>query len=456
MSRLPYIIVLIILLAIVSPYWFSYGMFMDGLIYSTVAKNLHDHLGSFVDPQFTPFFHAHFHEHPPLGMYIQSGLYAISSSPILDRWYSIITLLLSGWVMVKLWCFLEPNKSRLGYWGLLFWGTTPLIIWALPNNLLENLMGLWVMLAILYQWKSFRSNHWGLSLLTGLLWTLSFYTKGPVGLFPMALGPILWLLKIENRTIVFKQWCIAMGFALALFFIPYWSIPELQMSWNAYFHQQIEHSLQRVVTVDSRFYILFQTLNHAIPMLAFLGLIGWYWRKHIQLVFDKKTWALLLLGLSGIVPMMISLKQREFYIIPAWPLIVLSVAMVAVPILEKLDSLLRPMPKKWGIALATVLIIGALANAIRYRGDFVRDSVTQSDLKKIAWNFPHVHTIHFTSELHQDYSLIGYAQRFFKMGLDPFKNDTYVITTTPQSIPMDRYKEIDLNLKKLHFYNAKP
>ncbi len=455
MSRLPYLIVLIIIIGIVSPYWFSYGMFMDGLIYATVSMNLHDHLGSFWNPQFTPFLHPHFHEHPPLGMFIQSGLFSFSHSPLLDRWYSIITLLFSGWALVKIWSFLQPDRKQLGYWPLLFWGTTPLVIWALPNNLLENLMGLWVLLAILMQWKSFRQDNWKLSLIAGLLWTLSFYTKGPVGLFPMALGPILWLFRLENRSLVFKHFLIALMSALLLFFVPYCLSQTVQQSWDAYFHQQIGNSLKNIVTVDTRFYILFQTFNHAIPTIGFIGM-GWiYWRKQLKWQLDKKTIAVFLLGLSGIVPMMISLKQREFYLLPAWPLIILSLSLMALPILEKLHGKLQMIPRKWGWVVFFTLLVVSFGMAIQFSGTCVRDVKTQMDLSKIAQHFPEQKTFHFTQELHDDYSLIGYAFRYYRIGLDPFEHQEWVITSEKNLGLNGDFQEVPLDLQKLHVFQKK-
>ena len=45
---------------------FSNGMFLDGLIYSTVSKNLADGIGTFWNPHFSSTFLPDFHEHPPL------------------------------------------------------------------------------------------------------------------------------------------------------------------------------------------------------------------------------------------------------------------------------------------------------------------------------------------------------------------------------------------------------
>ncbi|MDR1182885.1 MAG: hypothetical protein LBL13_13005, partial [Bacteroidales bacterium] len=58
-------------LIIISPHALSDGMFMDGLIYSTIAKNMANGLCSFWEPHFTTTCHANFYEHPPLAFGLQ-------------------------------------------------------------------------------------------------------------------------------------------------------------------------------------------------------------------------------------------------------------------------------------------------------------------------------------------------------------------------------------------------
>jgi len=88
---------------------FSNGMFLDGLIYSTVSKNLANGIGTFWNPHFTATCMPNFHEHPPLAFGIQSLFYRfLGESRFIDKVYSLFTLLIAGCIILKIW-------NKLGY-----------------------------------------------------------------------------------------------------------------------------------------------------------------------------------------------------------------------------------------------------------------------------------------------------------------------------------------------------
>ena len=67
-----YIIIVGLFLCICAPTLWSDGMFMDGLYYAAISRNLADGLGTFWYLHHTDFSHPIFHEHPPLAIGIQS------------------------------------------------------------------------------------------------------------------------------------------------------------------------------------------------------------------------------------------------------------------------------------------------------------------------------------------------------------------------------------------------
>ena len=48
------------------------GMFVDGVTYASIARNLAEGRGSFWSPSYTATLYPQFHEHPPLGFWLQS------------------------------------------------------------------------------------------------------------------------------------------------------------------------------------------------------------------------------------------------------------------------------------------------------------------------------------------------------------------------------------------------
>jgi len=91
---------------------FSDGMFMDGLIYSAIANNLSEGMGSFWDLQFGEVWEVHFREHPPLSMYIESIFHRIfGASFLVERFYSFGIYLATLYALFLLWIEIkQPTK----------------------------------------------------------------------------------------------------------------------------------------------------------------------------------------------------------------------------------------------------------------------------------------------------------------------------------------------------------
>jgi hypothetical protein len=129
---------------------------------------------------------------------------------------------------------------------------------------------------------------------------------------------------------------------------------------------------------------------------------------------------------------------------------------MATPVLKNLHEHGLIISKKWGIGIALILFAIACGVALKFSGTCVRDSKTQLDLAKIAQHLPEQKTFHFTQELHDDYSLIGYAFRYYKIGLDPFEHREIVISSENKIDLLGNYREISMGLQKLHVFQKMP
>ena len=57
---MPFWIAAVLLL----PLLFTQGMFFDGLTFAAIARNLNEGVGQFWSPQYTPYVHPEYFEHP--------------------------------------------------------------------------------------------------------------------------------------------------------------------------------------------------------------------------------------------------------------------------------------------------------------------------------------------------------------------------------------------------------
>ena len=188
-NRPYYIIIFGLFLGLCAPTLWSDGMFMDGLYYAAIAKNLSNGLGSFWYLHHTDFSHPIFHEHPPLAIGIQSVFfYLFGESIYIERIYSFFTFIFTGIIIHFIWE--EINSKELTYLSwvpLILWISIPLNSWACSNNILENTMNIFVSFSVLLSLKSLKSSKLKNIFLAGICLSLAFLSKGFVGLFPLSI-----------------------------------------------------------------------------------------------------------------------------------------------------------------------------------------------------------------------------------------------------------------------------
>ena len=136
----------------INPALFSDGMFMDGLLYSAISKNLSNNIGSFWDLHLTETLFPHFHEHPPLAFGIQSLFFDVLGENLYtERFYSLLTFFITGLIIVLIWKKItKKDYHSIAWLPLLFWITIPIVTWSAANNMLENTMMIFTSLSVLF------------------------------------------------------------------------------------------------------------------------------------------------------------------------------------------------------------------------------------------------------------------------------------------------------------------
>ncbi len=106
------------------------GMFMDGLFYTCVGKNLADGLGTFWNPHLSKSFIYSFHAQPPLYFGILALFYKVfGNSMYVERLFDFTFFLGAAFYIHKLWNKIySTNKIvAVNSWlPVLFWSTIPI------------------------------------------------------------------------------------------------------------------------------------------------------------------------------------------------------------------------------------------------------------------------------------------------------------------------------------------
>ena len=277
MKNLPfYLIVLLGFIALSNQLW-SDGMFLDGVYYASISKNLSNGLGSF---WFLPSIASSdvFHGHPPLAIGLQSILFSIFGDSIyIERAYSLFTFLITGFFIHLIWKEVVLGKYSSYSWVVLFfWAIIPLNGWACSNNFLENTMNIFVSSAVLFAIKNIKTNQLTYILISGISLSLAFLSKGFTGLFPLSI--FFWYFLVFSSmkfNEMISKTLLLLIFSLLPFLLLYIFHSSAIDSLSNYINVQVIVSLKNVQTTDNRLGILYELANQ-MKIFNFLSIISIY------------------------------------------------------------------------------------------------------------------------------------------------------------------------------------
>ena len=404
------------------------GMFFDGVTYAAISRNLAIGKGSFWDVYYRGPWR--FSEHPPLMFGIESLFFkALGDSYYTERVYCFVLWCTTVASLYGLWR--KTNKSaearRFFSLPLLCWAIMPSVIWSYPNNILDTTMALFDIWAVYFLYAGMADKrHTYLKLLLGGLFVfLATLTKGPVGLFPLALPFVYWVVYREQRLspIIFKS-IIPLTVVIVIYCLLFTYQPA-KSCLKEYLNEQLFKAIAgKREVVDSpfgRFQLLIDICIQALPALI-LALILFNVVKVLKLPIAKpneqKRLALFyfLLALCGSLPIMISLKQRTFYLTPVFPFLAFALALLILPyfytIMQRIRIPLQKMLVNTIIGLAVVICSVYISGKFGKKG---RDEVLISDIEQMKKYIPEGERIGVCHAMDMDFTFLAYIQRYHKL-----------------------------------------
>lgn len=434
-----YVAVAAVFLALVSGSLTTTGMFMDGLIYSNISANMADGVGSFWHPVYTATHHPDFYEHPPLALGLLALFYKVLGTHIwVTKLYMALTMLLCAWFTVRLWVRLGGKREN-GWIPLLLWTLMPTVTHFAFQGMLENTMVLFDLGAILLLLHSKRKALNGL--LAGLLLAAAFMSKGFTGLFPLVLPLLVWFFD-RNKGFFVQTLCMLSGLLLPLAIIAL-AVPEAREYFSNYMQHQVMagYSQGEVHRWQIVIYFLRSTAI-AIGVVLLVAIVN----KGVGQKPTRVHWAMWVLVACAVLPMMVSTRQREFYLLTAMPMVAVLLALL---IEEPVARWIKPNMLLKYIALA--LLLGAVVlNIVRF-GTEGRDVQLQRDLEVIAPQLERGEMVTVPTPLYFDYSLQGYYYRECRVSLDDQHRHRHLLTTT--DYPADStYRKLPLPTEEYHLY----
>lgn len=430
-----YIVVLTLFLGICSPFLFSYGMFLDGTTYATIAQNMAIGKGSFWMPYYTETLYSTFYEHPPLALWLESLFFRIFGTSIfVERFYSVLSIMLVGFLIVKIWKEIT-GEIITAWFPLLLFVLFPIITWTATNNMLENTMSFFICTSVLFYLKSIRKQTSCWTVIGGLSLFLGTLSKGIVAFFPWTLPFLLWLFlrKISFKQVI-RDTIILIVFAVFPIILLYISSENAKLFFDSYLSNQLFSSVTGMrETIESRFFILQKLLeNSIITLVLTTGLIiVQIKKKKTDLIKKeiKKSLVFLTLSLCGVLPIMLSLKQSEYYIIPAYPFLAIAFALPFQAIIKEWHNKIDISSRSFIVfkIVSCLALVSVTLFSISQKGKISREEKTLKLVFECNKYIPSNSVISIDKETYREWGLHANFARYKNISLDDNEKHLYYL-----------------------------
>jgi hypothetical protein len=445
------------------PALFMDGMFSDGMLYASVSKNYAQGYGSFWE-QYNSATLSAFHEQPPLMFFLQGSFFKmLGYSLYTERIYCLVAALINAFLLVRCWKIIRPASS-ISWLPALFWFTMPVTFYAFINNLEECTMSVFVLAAMVHLLRALhlKQRETFHLIFAGAMILLAGLTKGVQGMFLLA-APLFWWLCMRNNGfagMIKQSFFVAI---IPLLFVVYaWLTPEVRASFESYFSSRFLNTFNHAHdTSASRFHMLYELLLDSLPMLVMMTAIlfatktffsGWQQHKKLILFF-------LLVAASGILPLMITLEQRGFYLVTALPYVAIAAALLVAPGMERMQENLSRRNKLSAFLriFGMVLTTGALVATFLLAGEPKRDGEKIHDLALIAAQTGERQTLLTTGNVYVDWGFGSYAMRNHGLSITENKTiaDTWLVLEKTDAAPSG-YTPVPLATVRYNLYKKSP
>jgi len=387
---------------------FTLGVFVDGMTYASISRNLAEGYGSYFKPLYTLTIYNEFYEHPPLQFILESLFFKIFKDHFwTEKLYSVIVGFLSlicCSIIVRIINKFENLKLPL-FSASFVLISIPLTSWIILNNMLENTLVLFLLLSFIFLLLSIYKNPL-FSLISGLFLFFSFFSKGPVCLF-IIIFPFLYFRKMPFKKILFILLLLISGFLVLL-------LNEDVLNYlKIYFKNQVLNSiLGHREIVGNRYDPILKTIKEIIVPSLFLFIISI--SKHLKVHFDNLTKKFFILSVSGILPLTISPKQMDWYVYPSFPFFSITISLIFRDSLWEIEKFFKLKLIK---ILSIIVLIFSVLISIKNYGKIIKYQEFHIDFKNFKPSSQKVVSV-CPKSLINDWVLIALSQRYLKFSFD--------------------------------------
>ena len=418
------------------------GMFLDGVSYACIARNMANGLGSFSKPFYTVALYPVCHEQPPLVFWLQSQLFKVFGDHFwVERLYSFCMAVITAIGIVLNFQLFQKAKAPFSsvlpkfalnsgnaWLPVLIWVTAPIVIWSYQNNMLECTMSVFVLFSTYFAVKAVMEKKFLWLLIAAILTTLGVLCKGPVGFFPV-MAPLAVGVAFHGKRIKWEAGASVLMFAMVVTLLAAFVLflPGMLEYMNDYLQTRLLPTLSgnRDESADSRLHFLFDLVSQfALPVLVVILLL---WKQGFKtLVLPKSALFFFLVGLAGTFPLILSPKQSTHYLLPAIPFFALGLGAMTAAGFRLLEASIM---RRVGVEkIAWLVLVASIGISLSFWGKYRRDESTMKDVRAICQMVSTGTILGVAPHFSSNWKLIAYFGRLGNVGLDSREQHDFYLT----------------------------
>ncbi|MDH4262255.1 MAG: glycosyltransferase family 39 protein [Spirochaetia bacterium] len=445
-----------VFLILLLPRLWAFGMFLDGLLYASIARNMAEGAGTFNAPYYTDFMGKIFYWHPPLSFWLHSLFYRFfGDNTLVDTLFGFV----SGGVILALLFFIfqlsddqKSDDTGKPYWSvILLVSLMPMTSWIFSNNMLEITMTVFILASVYFQLRALNAKtNLKLRSLTfyflcaGVSLALAVLSKNIAGLFPLIV-PML-------HYILFKKTSFTKALLLSIFLTAAAILTTYLILYFTdsidFYKNYIQHQLvpsvsgsmpgEKTGAARNTWLILSELL---LPLVVSLSVTA-ISKKWNQIKVSRLSLFFLIIGLAGTVPLFLVHKFRSYYLYPGLPFFALSIAAIFAPSFLELDKKFKTSAlfRRYTTILSFMTAITAVILFFSFKNYPSRLKEFKYDFYDTALNIPPRSAVANCVGSEQ-YTLIAAFQRYYKLSLvsetNP-ENSRWILNDKTQKCKVDK------------------
>lgn len=453
-NRFLWLIALLVFLHTVMRYFFAKGMFFDGVTYAAVAEHWSVDLGS----TWLPHYHNRdfpFYAHPPLLYVLLGSMFRVLGSHWwVENVYNAIVFIVSLFLSIRVYRTIFDDKKNTFAWLWIALASLPLFAWTNRTSMMENTVTVFSLMAVWFVLLSKKYNNPTWLIPAGSSVLLGFLTKGPVALFPLFLIFIydFSFHTFSYKTVVQSFYLLALtllGFSLVLLL---W--PDAISFFKQYWQKQVFNSVTGSYDSNgfqTRLQIFLKWILELLPfILLSIALIIYAKKKQISINYPVLS-LFFFLALSASLPLLISAKQRMFYLVPSLPFFAMAFAALLSTVLDQYVVLLYEKIKKTAWSLLILGWLCSIAWMLCCLPKYNRDEDIQKDIEQIVSLIPKGSLIGCDYQTAVNWPMVAYFARIGRYTIsDVGHYDFYVSSDTN---PGENWRKENLELRYFSLYS---